>query len=107
MKKMRKGEKKKKDLKLSVAASVIFVVVVVGKRESVVVVPCFLVDSRAGLLSLSALWLNSDNSMCTQVAIIGFWEANVRCDELRLPPHPFLFAKGSRGVGEITCWRKI
>lgn len=32
--------------------------------------------------SLAALQFNSCNSVCTQVAIMGFWEAHVRCDEL-------------------------
>lgn len=32
--------------------------------------------------SLAALQFNSCNSACTQLDIIGFWEARVRCDEL-------------------------
>lgn len=38
------------------------------------------------------------------MAIIGFWEANVRCDELAqapTPPHPYPSKR--EGLGEIAC----
>lgn len=38
---------------------------------------------------------NSCNSVCTQVAIMGFWEAHVRCDEL--PPSVNREFKGGWG----------
>lgn len=42
---------------------------------------------RSSVHSLAALQFNSCNAVCTQVAITGFWEARVRCDELLPPVH--------------------
>lgn len=55
--------------------------------------------------SLTALQFNFCNPVCTQVALMGFWKANVRCDELL--PCVDRGVQWGVGVGKITCWQKI
>ncbi len=51
-------------------------------------------QGRLSVHSLAALQFNSCNSVCTQVAVMGFWEACDRCDELL----PSLY-RGFKGGG--------
>lgn len=52
-------------------------------------------DAQWSSVRSLALRFNSRNSVCTQVAIMGFWEAHVRCDEL--PPSVNTEFKGGGG----------